>query len=137
MVAECTLKRLGDLPFDFVSGTCGTFMINSLPTIFLCFYSGGGTRCRSLIRRNDGALHDTNNFVIDSEFEIDTIDVLDSIHDHYSATLANYQGFPVILGSSRGDSWGILGANNKLEILNTIENPPRWVEGTNYPYANE
>ena len=124
MVAECTLKRLGDLPFDFVSGTCGTFMINSLPTILLCFFDG--KKCRSLVRRNDGPLRDINDFLFDSEFEIDKIDILDTTHAHYGE-IANYQGFPLILG----------GNNNKLEVLKIFENPPRWVEKTDYPYANK
>ena len=102
-------------------------MINGPPTILLCFYFGGNTRCRSLVRRNDGPLRDINDFLFDFEFEIDTVDVLDATHDHIHATLANYLGFPLILGGSR---------NNKLEILNTIENPPRWVEETDYPHAN-
>ena len=125
MVAECTLKRLGNLPFDF-DGTCGTFMIDGVPTILLCFYRGGSRKCRSLIRRNDGALRDINDFLFDSEFEIDKIDILDTKHAHYGE-IVNYQGFPLILG----------GHNNKLEVLNTIENQPRWVEETDYPYANK
>jgi len=43
--------------------------------------------------------------------------------------MVNNQGFPLILG---GRAIG----NNKLEILNTIENPPLWVEGSDYPYSN-
>ena len=101
-------------------------MIDSIPTILLCFYIGGDTRCRSLIRRNDGALRDINDFQFDSEFEIDKINILDTTHEH-SGEIANYQGFPLILG----------GSNNKLEVLNIFENPPRWVEETDYPYANE
>ena len=49
VVSECTLKRLGDLPFSFDTGTCGTLMV-----------------------RNDGALSDINDFIFDSEFEIDS-----------------------------------------------------------------
>ena len=67
--------------------------------------------------------------VFDSEFQIDKIAIMDSTHNHYLATMANYQGFPLILGG---------GYNNKLEMLNTMENPPTWVEyeGTDYPYSN-
>ena len=129
MVSECTVKRLGDLPFDFRLGTCGTFMIDSLPTILLCFEENESRKCRSLTRRNDGALNDINDFAFDSEFQIDQIVIPDSTHDHNEATIANYQGFPLILGG-----WD----NNKLEILNLMENPRRWVEydGTDYPYSN-
>ena len=134
MVAECTLKRLGHLPFDFRDGTCGTFMIDSLPTILLCFYFGGETRCRSLIRRNEGALHDINNFVVDSE--IDKIDIPDTKHAHHGSEIANYQGFPLILGGRDGHSGAKQNTNNKLERLDSIENPPRWLEESNYPYAN-
>ena len=131
VASECTLKRLGDLPFDFIEGTCGTFMIDSSPTILLCFDFIKTGKCRSLTRRNDGELGDINDFTFDSEFEIDKIDIPDSKHDHYAATMANYQGFPLILG---GYDLGM--ANNKLEMLNTMENTPSWIEGTDYPYLN-
>ena len=129
MVSDCTLKRLGDLPFDFVFGTCGTFMIASLPTILLCFDENEKRKCRSLTRRTDGALSYIIDLVFDSEFEMDQIIIPDSTHDRNGATIANYQGFPLILG-------GYL--NNKLEMLNTMETPLEWVEyeGTDYPYSN-
>ena len=59
---------------------------------------------------------------------MDEIAIPNTRHDHDRARLANYQGFPLILGDWR---------NNKLEMLNTIANPPRWVEyeGTDYPYS--
>ena len=122
------MKRLGDLPFD-QSGTCGTFMIGSLPTILLCFNWNEERKCRSMTRRNDGALTDIKDFAFDSEFQIDKIVIPDSTHNHYGGTIANYRGFPLILGDKR---------NNKLEMLNTMENPPRWIEyvGTDYPYLS-
>ena len=103
-------------------------MIESLPTILLCFDYYDGRKCRSLTQRNNGALSDINGFVFDFEFQIDRIGILDSTHNHYHGKIANYQGFPLILG----------GQNNKLEMLNTMENPPKWVEyeGTDYPYSN-
>ena len=69
------------------------------------------------------------NFVFDSEFQMDKVIIPDSTHDHYRTTIANYQGFPLILGGLE---------NNKLEMLQTMENPPRWIEyeGTDYPYSN-
>ena len=127
MVSDYTVKRIGYLPFDFVYGTCGTFMIDSLPIILLCFDFYERKKCRSLSRKNDGALSDIEDFAFDSEFQIDRIVIPDSTHDHYQATMANYQGFPLILGGLR---------NDKLEMLNTIENTPSWVEGTDYPYTN-
>ena len=102
-------------------------MIDSLPTILLCFDENEERKCRSLTRRNDGTLGGINGFVFESEFEIDKIAIPDSKHNHYLTTIANYQGFPLILGSG----------NNKLEMLNTVENTPSWIEGTNYPYANQ
>ena len=98
VISDCTLKRLGDLPFDFAAGTCGTFMIASLPTILLCFDYYEERKCRLLTRKNDGTLTDINDFAFDSEFQIDEIVIPDSTHDHYQATIANYQGFPLILG---------------------------------------
>ena len=132
MVSECTIKRLEDLSFDFDRGTCGTFMIGGLPTILLCFDYIEGRRCRSLTRRNDDALKDINNFVFDNEFEIDKIVIPDSTHGHNWATMANYQGFPLILGGGINQGMG----NNKLEMLNTMKNNPSWIEGTDFPYSN-
>ena len=128
MASACKLKHLGDLPFDFQDGTCRAFMIGSSPTILLCFNRDEGRKCRSLTRRNDGALR-KKNFVFDSEFQMDKVIIPDSTHDHYRTTIANYQGFPLILGGLE---------NNKLEMLQTMENPPRWIEyeGTDYPYSN-
>ena len=133
VVSDCTLKRLGDLSFDFDRGTCGTFMINRSPTILLCFDWNKERKCRSLTRRNDGALTDINDFDFDSEFQIDKIVIPDSTHNHERTTIANYQGFPLILGG--GD---VYEGNNKLEMLYTMENQPIWLEyeGTDYPYSN-
>ena len=97
VVSECTVKRLGKLPFDFRSGMCGKFMIDNLPTILLC-YDDEDRKCRSLTRRKDGALSYIEDFAFDSEFQIDKIVIPDSTHDHYPTTMANYQGFPLILG---------------------------------------
>ena len=109
-------------------------MIGSLPTILLCFGAEKYKNCQSLTRRNDGALKDINNFDFDDEFEIDKTVIPDSTHGHYMATIANYQGFPLVLGGFYN-----LTGNNKLEMLNTMENPPRWIgyDGTDYPYSNK
>ena len=102
-------------------------MIDSSPTVLLCFDLYEKRKCRSLTRKNDGTLVGINDFGFDSEFEIDKIAIPDSKHDHFAPTMANYQGYPLILG----------GWNNKLEMLNTVENTPSWIEGTDYPYSNE
>ena len=123
------MDRLGDLSFDFTIGTCGTFMIDGITTILLCF---SGTderrRCRSLKRKNDGPLTSITNFEFENEF--DTYDIADSTHDHWMASLASYQGFPLILGGTN---------NNKLEMLDTTKNLFEWIEyeGTEYPYENQ
>ena len=106
-------------------------MIDSSPTVLLCFDFIERRKCRSLTRRNDGALSGINDFTFDSEFEIDRIGVPDSTHIHYRAKMANYQGFPLILG---GITPSVV--NKKLEMLNTMENTPSWIEGTDYPYSN-
>ena len=129
VVSECTIERLGDLPFDFSGGTCGTFMIDSLPTVVLCFYENDYRMCRSLTQKNDGVLSDFNDF----EFEIDRVAIPDSTHYHMDAKIANYQGLPLILGGWSNDGW-----NKKLEVLNTMKTPLRWVEyeGTPWPYSS-
>ena len=131
MVSECTVKRLGDLPFDFSIGACGTFVIESLTTILLCFEKSDERRkCRSLKRKNDGPLSSVNNFVFDTEFDLDPVLIPDTKHDHWMSSIANYQGFPLVLGATN---------NNKLEMLDAMKSPPEWVqyEETDYPYLNQ
>ena len=123
VVFECRLKHLGDLPGGFAFTSSGTFMIKGLPTILGC----DGYGCNSFIRRNNDALSDINDFDFDSEFEIDTVVIPEFSHYHEYARIANYQGFPLILGGYE---------NNKLEMLNTLENQPIWVEYEDYPYSN-
>ena len=131
MVSECTVKRLGDLPFDFTIGACGTFMIDSLMTILLCFSGANDKRgCRALTRRNDNALSRITDFVFDTEFEANRVPIPDSTYDHWMSSIANYQGFPLVLG----------GTNNvELEMLDTRKSPLEWVqyEDTDYPYLDQ
>ena len=104
-------------------------MIGGITTIFLCFSGADARRrCRSLTRKNEGPLSSITNFNFDNEF--DTNDIPDSTHDHWMASLANYQGFPLVMGGVD---------NNKLEMLDTTKNPFEWVEyeGTDYPYQNK
>ena len=130
VISECNVKHLGDLPFNLQSGTCRTFMIDPLPTILLCFFGPNSTsKCRSLTRKKHGALSDIRNFILDSQFDVDKNVIPNSKHDHLGALLANYQGFPLILGASGEE------AHNKLETLNAMESPFRWVEGPDYPYS--
>ena len=68
--------------------------------------------------------------MFEDEFVVNTETIKDTTHDHWMAKLANYQGFPLVLG----------GTNNvKLEMLNTIKDSPQWVEyeNTDYPYQNQ
>ena len=101
-------------------------MIESSPTILLCFDLREKRKCRLLTRRSNGELSGINGFAFYSEFEIDKVAIPDSTHGHYEATMANYQGFPLILGGLN---------NNRLEMINIMENTPSWMEGTDYPYA--
>ena len=121
------MRRLGDLPFDFDDGACGTFMINDQPTILLCFHTRNAKRCRSLIRKNDGGLTIIDNFSFEDEFDLDKIDISDSKYEHYDTQIANYQGYPLMLGG-----W----YHSKLEMLVTTEFPLQWIEQTDYPFTN-
>ena len=81
-------------------------------------------RCRTLIRRNDYPLSSGGNFSFDDQFENDTISISNSKYDHTEAKLANYEGFPLILGGFD---------NAKLEMLVTVEFPLGWIELQDYP----
>ena len=102
-------------------------MNRRLPRVLLCFDIDAKRQCRSLTRSNDGVLGDINNFVFDNEFDLGKVTIPDSTNAHYLSTIANYQGSPLILGGVD---------NNKLEMFNTMGNPPSWVEETDYPYSN-
>ena len=131
MVSECSVKHLGNLPFDFTIGSCGTFLIDSLVTILLCFFDSSEKRnCRSLTRRRNGPLSTIDNFDFETEFELDGILIPDSTHDHWMSSIANYQGFPLVLGGTN---------NAKLEMLDTRKSPLEWVqyEDTDYPYLDQ
>ena len=75
VVTHGSLRYLGDLPFDFTSGTCGTFNMNGIPRILLCFSKGNSgvigidvpsddeiKKCRILTRSNIELLRDITNF---------------------------------------------------------------------------
>ena len=122
------MRRLGDLPFDFGGGTGGTFMINNQPTILLCFDWDNKSGCRSLIRKNETPLRNINNFIFDAEFDLDPINIPNSKYDHRFTKMANYQGYPLILGET---------SNVKLEMLVTTELPIQWNEQIDYQYADK
>ena len=95
----------------------------------MCFSLHERFGCRSLTRKTDVALNLVSDFDFNVEFEVNQIAIPDSMHNHYRATIANYQGFPLAMG-------GIY--SNKLEILNTMKNSPLWIEyeGWEYPYSS-
>ena len=98
VVSECIVKRIGDLPFDFNIGSCGTFIVDSLVTILLCFSASNDRRgCRSLTRRNNDPLSSIEDFAFDAEFEVDRVVLPDTTHDHWMSSMAAYQGFPLVL----------------------------------------
>ena len=106
-------------------------MIESVVTILLCFSGTSDRRgCRSLTQRNNGLLSSIDHFDFDTEFELNKVAIPDSKHDHWMSSIANYQGFPLVLGGTN---------NAKLEMLDTNQSSPVWIdyEGTDYPYLDE
>ena len=59
-----------------------------------------------LLTRIKTQLSFINNFVFEDEFVVNTVAIEDSTHDHWMAKLANYQGFPLVLGGFGGGFWG-------------------------------
>ena len=106
MISDCTLRYLGDLPFDSFGGTCNTFNVDDVQTIFLCFSEGNSAiingspnpprpdneirKCRTLTHKNNGFLGDIDNFKFDLDFELS--ELTNSIYDHHRITIANYRG---------------------------------------------
>ena len=66
-----------------------------------------------------------NIFDFESEFSFGTLEN-DSRHDHKGSTIANFQGFPLVLGGL---------TNSKLEMFDLLENI--WIEKAQYPYTDQ
>jgi len=45
-INDCRLKRVGDLPFDFEYGACGTYEVSSEERVMLCFDMNEQRKCR-------------------------------------------------------------------------------------------
>ena len=92
-----------------------------------------------MTRRNDGPLSDINDFAFDAEFEVNKVAIPNSAYPHWLATIANYLGWPLIFGGVSMES--VSGSPekiaSKLEMLNTMETPPAWIEyeGLDCPYS--
>ena len=96
---------MGNLEFDFDSGSCGTFNIKDKPIILLCFSFGWNTRqCRILQNRNNDSLPAGADFYTRFQTEF----IVDSREDHTGATITNYKGFLLALGGL---------TNTKLEMF--------------------
>ena len=134
VIRDCGIQYLASAEWDFIDGTCGTFMIESLPRMLLCFADGQDVNeCIALTDIDENPLTSITN-IDDSYYSgFLTQHLPDSIYEHFMcASLANYQGFPLILGGYGSD-------NNMLEIFNTTENPLRWVDfpESSYPYSSK
>ena len=94
VISDCSLKRIGDLPFEFSSGSCGTFNIGGVPKIFLCFYAGDCEQrtCKTLTRvnGNEMPLGEHEEFNFENEFIVENS--TDSRYNHWMSAFGNYQG---------------------------------------------
>ena len=118
------MSRLGDLPFDFEHGTCGTFMIHEIPKIFLCFPNREFRKCRSLSKhKNDLWSH---GFDFETKFSFETM--RNTIYRHQHSKIANYRGFPLVLGSWMDPIDGV-----KLEMFDTTKS--EWFPKNDYPFS--
>ena len=121
VVTDCGISRLGDLEFDFDSGSCGTFIIKDKPIILLCFSFGWNTRqCRTLQNRYNGSLPAGADFYTSFQTKF----IVDSTEDHTGATIANYKGFLLVLGGL---------TNTKLEMFDFSRK--LWVQKAGYPFT--
>ena len=105
-----------------------TSKVNDQSTVLLCCDWDNERGCRSLIRKNEIALGNINSFTFEEEFDLDTVNIPNSTYSHGYTEMANYQGYPLILGDWDSDV--------KLEMLVTTELPFQWNEQTDYPYSD-
>ena len=101
----------------------GFYQKRSLPPISVANKQSRGieiekmSNLRNLFRMV--ALSSVNNFIFDTEFDLDAVVIPDSKYNHWMSSIANYQGFPLVLGATN---------NNKLEMLDSMKSPPKWIE---------
>ena len=74
---------------------------------------------------------DIKDFDFDAEFEVNKVAIPNSTHIHGSAPIASYLGLPLALGGATGGAT----LNNKLEMFNSMESLPAWIEYEDYPYS--
>ena len=98
-------------------------MIDDIPVIFLCFDWSNYKKCRNLKKRKKDLLHRVNDFEFETEFLLKE-EINNSTYAHYGSTIANYHGFPLVLGD-----WD----HSKLEMYDTSQS--RWVQKFDYPFA--
>ena len=121
------MKRLGNLPFDFSWGSCGSFIWKNETVLLLCFEYFEKRKCQSLKRLTDNLLSTIEDFDFDLEFNLKAEP--SPHHSHYSASIANYKGFPMVLGGC-GESK----CHNKLEIFDFNRN--QWFYGDEYTLSS-
>ena len=134
-MSNCGLKRLGSLPPELVEnsisiGTCGTFIVDNVPTIFLCFPNdqNHSNICRTLTVRKNHLLSSINDFNFGNEFKLDTIKK-EASYGHIGSKLANYNGYPLAMGGWDHPK----GANAQLEMFDVKQN--QWMQKKQYPFA--
>jgi len=112
-VEDCSLKRIGELDFEFENGACNTFDRNDKEEVFLCFSSTDAQVCKIY----NGSV---------------TTDGPTSNNPHASTQLGNYSKQPLAVGNFQSST--AVSAN--VELLKLGED--KWTDDSieNYPYGN-
>jgi len=124
-INDCRLKRVGDLPFDFEYGACGTYEVSSEERVMLCFDMNEQRKCRrySEFRLGDSPLTPLFSY---SGFDFDTHP--DSAWPHTHTTLGNVNNLVIAVGDWQSK-------NIQVEQFNIATNS--WSTRAPYPYCSK
>ena len=95
----------------------------------MCFDFNAKRKCIILKRRKNNPLNNGDVFVFNNDFDMDNT-LPETNYDHHGSTIANYHGYPLVLGGMGNSSST---GNTKLEMFQPDKSC--WKEGKEYPYA--
>ena len=119
------MKRIGDLNYEFLLGSCGTYNFPE-ERVLLCFANKYSSKCERL------SFSDRVDFLSNLlSYDGDIFhNQADSKNSHYAIALANIDNTPLAVGGAYSNDGGI--NTNKAEIFDISSNT--WTEIADYPF---
>ena len=121
-ITNCSLKRIGTLPFTFESGACAATM----DQVFLCFANNGDQKTCHATNEPTGQF----NVLAKSAYEHDKVRIATNNGNLLDLIKTTYKCLDVILAC--GALGGSYPPNNKCEVYKLNEN--KWQTIESYPF---